>query len=130
MALLKKDCHALFTICHTPLALWLKRFITVCISKLCPEAACSLMPTPHRGGQMSLMETDLGNNLTYFSTDLCLFCWVDERTFFIKQMCLLTVIPQKCFSKTLYWDFRTCWTEYFPSSEKQDRIHSDWCDAD
>lgn len=89
--LLLKDCHVLFTVCHTPLALWLKRFITVSISKLCPEALCTLVPTPNCRGQMSQMENDLGNNLTHFTTDLCIQCgrWSNILSTF-KQICLLT----------------------------------------
>ena len=70
---------------HTPLALWLKTLVTVRISKLCPEAVCSLVPTPDWGEQMLTIGNDLGNNLTHCptraltpkkeNTKLCPFNW-------------------------------------------------------
>ncbi len=130
--LLLKDCHALFTVCHTPLALRLKRFITVSISKLCPEAVCTLVPTPNCRGQMSQMENDLGNNLTYFTADLCLQVWWMEQHPLSSKCASELVVHVNVLVETLYGSFVTqdMLSDYFTSSQKRDRIHSDWCDAD
>lgn len=72
-----KDCHTLFTVCHTPLALWQKRFIRVSVSKLCPSW---VHPGAHSAQQRTDVSVgnDLKNNLTYFTTDLCCQdAWMD-----------------------------------------------------